>query len=175
MRRITLILTGLVFLAACSPTAPTTVPLTPTSTSSPYPTSTSSPSQTPTAAPTSTSTSTPSPSQTLNTVPLEISVNMDSLPDGVVGRIGAGRINDIALSPDGHRLAFAGHVGIYIFAVEPFMQGDLMMTTVPIYQVIWSPDGKILAAKTKKEIRFFDYPTGVEVQHWTAESVCDIA
>lgn len=100
---------------------------------------------------------------------------MGPLPDGVVGRIGSGRINDIALSPDGDRLAFAGHVGIYIFTVEPFLQEDLIITTVPIYQVIWSPDGSTLAAKTKEGIRFIDYQTRAEVQHWSVDSVCDIA
>ncbi len=88
------------------------------------------------------------------------------LPDGVRARIGRGRINKMALSPDNNVLAVASVIGIWLYDVQ---SGDaltlLMAHTSNVNTIAFSPNSNILASgSTDKIVRLWDISTG-ELQH----------
>ena len=70
-----------------------------------------------------------------------------SLPEGAVGRLGKGTINDIAFSPDGSLFVVAGSAGIWFYDADTgeelaFLTGH----TAPVTSIAFSPHGNVLAS-----------------------------
>ena len=86
----------------------------------------------------------------------------DHIPEGAKARLGKGRINEIAYSPDGTRLAVAGSIGIWIYDAQTGEALDLLSGhTSWIYSVSFSPDGQTLATgSTDDTVRLWDVNTG---------------
>lgn len=84
------------------------------------------------------------------------------LPDGVRARIGKGRINKMALSPDNTVLAVASAIGIWLYDVQ---SGEEIALLLPhksnISAIAFSPNSNILASgSTDKIVRLWDIGTG---------------
>ena len=83
------------------------------------------------------------------------------LPPGAKARIGRGRINEIAYSPDGNRFAVATSMGIWLYDAETGEAITLIEHKVGVWCVAFSPDGKTLAGGDhKKHIYLWDVETG---------------
>ncbi len=80
------------------------------------------------------------------------------LPEGAKARLGKGRINEIAYSPDGTRLAVATSIGVWIYDAQTGEELDLLTGHTGF--VDFSMDGKILASGS------WDYTIGL----WDAET-----
>ena len=82
------------------------------------------------------------------------------LPEGAKARIGKGRANDIALSPDGTQLAVATGMGIWLYNVRTGAEIALLTGhTDRVNSVAYSPNGKTLASASFREIRLWDPST----------------
>ena len=70
-----------------------------------------------------------------------------NLPEGAIARLGKGRINEVAFSPDGSLLAVAGSIGIWLY--DTTSSRELALLTGhwrDVNSVSFSPDGRILAS-----------------------------
>ena len=82
------------------------------------------------------------------------------LPEGAKARLGKGRINEIAYSPDGTRLAVASSIGIWIYDAQTGEELDLLIgPTSGVRSVSFSPDGQTIAS-VDGTIRLWDTDTG---------------
>jgi len=73
------------------------------------------------------------------------------LPDGAIARLGKGSISGsdraVAFSPDGHRLAVASGIGIWLYDVATSRELALLTGhTDVVHSVAYSPDGTMLAS-----------------------------
>ena len=90
----------------------------------------------------------------------------EHLPEGAKGRIKKDKINDIAYSPDGTKLAVAGGNGIWLYDAQTgheLVQFAGHTDTVTVHNVAFRPDGKtIVSAGTSYDqtIRIWDVNTG---------------
>ncbi len=72
---------------------------------------------------------------------------MYSLPEGAVGRLGKGTINDIKLSPDKSLLAVAGSIGIWLYDTHTGMELALLTGhKASVTSIAFSPHGDLLAS-----------------------------
>ena len=79
------------------------------------------------------------------------------LPEGAKARIGKGRANDIALSPDGAQLAVATGIGIWLYNANTGAEIALLTGhTDRVSSVVYSPNGKTLASANFREIYLWD-------------------
>ena len=82
------------------------------------------------------------------------------LPEGVKARIGKGRANDIALSPDGSQLAVATGIGIWLYNARTGAEIALLTGhTDRVTSVTYSPKGKLLASASSREISLWNLHT----------------
>ena len=69
------------------------------------------------------------------------------LPKEAKGRIGKGKVNEIAYSPDGKRLAVASGTGIWLYDAHTGKELDLLTGHAgSVLTVAFSPDGRIIAS-----------------------------
>ena len=70
-----------------------------------------------------------------------------NLPDGATARIGKGRLRDIALSPDGTRLAVASTIGVWLYDTATYQEIALLrkQNSDFIGSIAFSPEGRTLA------------------------------
>ncbi len=88
-----------------------------------------------------------------------------SLPEGAIARLGKGDIEDIAISPDGKRLAVASRIGVWLYDTQT---GDALSLFTghesAVRSVAFSPDGVTVASGSglgdDKSIRLWDTKTG---------------
>ena len=85
------------------------------------------------------------------------------LPDDATMRIGIGRINEIAYSPDGTKMAVGTNIGIWLYETETAKELNLFTAhTGRVTSVTFSPDGATLASgSSDKTIRLWDVENGV--------------
>ena len=81
------------------------------------------------------------------------------LPDGVKARIGKGRANDVAVSPDGTQLAIATGIGVWLYDETGNEIALLTGHTRHVRSVAYAPNGKTLASGSGSEIRLWDPST----------------
>ncbi len=83
-----------------------------------------------------------------------------NLPEGAKARIGKGRANDIALSPDGTQLAVATGMGVWLYNASTGTEIALLTGhTDRVNSVVYSPNGKTLASASFREIHLWDPST----------------
>ncbi len=87
------------------------------------------------------------------------------LPDNAIARIGKGMIEDIALSPDGKKLAVASSIGIWLYDTQIGDAISLLTGQGPaVRSVAFSPDGVTIAGRgglgDNNSIRLWDTRTG---------------
>ena len=71
------------------------------------------------------------------------------MPEGAKTRLGKGRINDIAYSPDGTRIAVASSIGIWLYDTVTYSKVALLTGhTKMVQSVSFSPEGTTLATGT---------------------------
>jgi WD40 repeat protein len=77
--------------------------------------------------------------------PYPVTSVTDAAPGEVV-RLGHGRPNHLAYSPDGQHLAVASSVGVWVYATDIDDEGRLLQSAGEwVDNVSWSPDGRTLA------------------------------
>ena len=83
------------------------------------------------------------------------------LPEGAKARLGKGRIDEIAYSPDGTLLAVASSIGIWLHDAQTGQEVDLLTEhTASVRSVAFGPDGSTLAGgNTDNTIRLWDMRT----------------
>ena len=99
---------------------------------------------------------------TLNLIP---SFAQDSpqwdLPDGVSARLGKGRIQEIAYSPDGSRLAVGSIIGIWVYDADTGAEVALIGGhTSYVNSIAFSPDGNTIATGSNHGLQLWDVTTG---------------
>ena len=84
-----------------------------------------------------------------------------NLPEGASARLGRGRIKDIAYSHERRELAVATTLGTWIYDVNTGKERTLFTGPISsVEQILYSPDGKILAGRNSREIYSLDAVTG---------------
>lgn len=160
-RSLMLALCALLF-AACSTTPPLptltptpadTATITPTPTRTPTLTRTPAPTATITRPPTSTSTITPTLAPVGAGTPLpQVSgpiIESSLARLRVLAQWGRGRIEGLAWSPDGQRLALSTPLGVYLYdSTSPLALPRLLATGSPAYRLKFSPSGQSLVVDT---------------------------
>ncbi|MYC70404.1 MAG: hypothetical protein F4X17_06805, partial [Gemmatimonadetes bacterium] len=69
------------------------------------------------------------------------------LPEGVIARLGKGRVEGMAFSPDRQVLAVASRIGIWLYDVETYRELALLTEhTGGVSSVSFSSDGSLLAS-----------------------------
>ena len=72
------------------------------------------------------------------------------LPEGAIARLGKGRINEVAFSPDGSLLAVASRFGIWLYDAATSRELALLLGhTSGVWSVSFSPDGSTLASGSR--------------------------
>ena len=101
------------------------------------------------------------------------------LPEGAKMRLGKGRANEIAYSPDGTKLAVASDIGIWIYDAETGEELDLFPANrFEVRNIAFSPDGSMLASDSfdstinywsieNRTVRLWDVKTGREIRTFT--------
>ena len=93
------------------------------------------------------------------------------LPEGVKARIGKGRANDIAVSPDGKQLAVATGVGIWLYNMNTGAEIALLTGHRDrVGAVAYSPNGKTLISMSDREILLWNPETRVLKKTFASES-----
>jgi WD40 repeat protein len=124
---------------------------------------------------------TPSPSQT----PTGINPNLGPVPQGALARLGKGRANAVAFSPDGQDLSVASNYGVFVYHAD---------TLAPIWSapmdgwtetLRYSPDGTRLASGIgRDQVHIWNSLTGEELaswmippgnSQWESQTLCGIA
>ena len=105
-----------------------------------------------------------------------ILVNVSSITDaqdytqfnlaGAKRRLGKGRINDIAYSQDGTRLAVAAAAGIWIYDAHTGDERNILLGhTNSVARVVYAPDGTTLASGSRDgTVRLWDVNTGAPLK-----------
>ena len=90
--------------------------------------------------------------------------------EGAKRRLGKGRINDIAYSQDGTRLAVATSAGIWIYDAHTGAELDILLGhTASVARVVYAPDGTTLASgSVDGAVRLWDVDTGEFLRTLTA-------
>ncbi len=95
--------------------------------------------------------------ESVQTIPL------DSLSTTEHLTIGSGRIQQVAYSPDGKRMAVATSAAILLYETEAFqLQLSIPMTTW-VYSILWSPDSRFIAAVVSNRFILLDAATGKQI------------
>ena len=83
------------------------------------------------------------------------------LPEGAIARLGKGRINEVAFSPDGSLLAVASSFGIWLYDAATSRELALLLGhTSDVYSVSFSPDGSTLASGSRDNtVKLWDVAT----------------
>lgn len=69
-----------------------------------------------------------------------------ALPEGAIGRLGRGRINDLAFSPDGESVAVATTIGVWLYELATLEPIALWETERGLVSTVaFSPDGQWIA------------------------------
>ncbi len=86
------------------------------------------------------------------------------LPDAAITRLGKGRIQDIAFSPNGDVIAVGTYVGIWLYDVATSREVALLPTR-RLWDIAFSHDGRIVAScgAYKDPIRLWEVATGEEI------------
>jgi len=64
----------------------------------------------------------------------------------LIARWGKGRVNDVAWSPDGERLAVASSLGVYLYDAKTLQEVHFLEANAVVYRVAFSPDGELVAS-----------------------------
>ena len=98
------------------------------------------------------------------------------LPEGVKARIGKGRANDIAVSPDGKQLAVATGIGTWLYNLNTGAEIALLTGHRDrVGAVAYSPNGKTVASMSHSEILLWNPETRVLKKTFASESNRSIA
>ena len=83
------------------------------------------------------------------------------LPEGAIARLGKGRIEEVAFSPDGSLLAVASSIGIWFYDAATSRELALLFGhTGEVWSVTFSPDGSTLASVANDNtIKLWDVAT----------------
>lgn len=143
-------------LSACSTGSPISTP-TPAGSPTASATFTATSTSTPTVTPTRTSTSTPTliPTATPTIAPVQIGTPLPSASGAIIesslpglrvlAEWGRGRIEHLAWSPDGTRIATATPMGVYVYDAATLTAPQVIYTRAPAYELAWSLDGSRMA------------------------------
>ena len=84
------------------------------------------------------------------------------LPQGAKAKIGKGRVENFAYSPNGARLACASNTGIWMYSAHTGEQISLFVAQTNVRCVAFSPDGRTLAGggKHNHTVSLWDVNTG---------------
>jgi WD40 repeat protein len=80
-----------------------------------------------------------------------------------VAELGRGAINDVAISPDGQRLAVETNTTLWLYALPDFNvinQIDLGDNVFYSHSIAWQPDGNLLAVVAGQKLSIWDAITG---------------
>ena len=96
------------------------------------------------------------------------------LPAGAIARLGKGRIEEVAFSPDGSLLAVASRIGIWFYDAATSRELALLLGhTSDVYSVTFSPDGSTLASGSRDNtVKLWDVATRRNIatleghRHW---------
>ena len=98
------------------------------------------------------------------------------LPEGVNARIGKGRANDVAVSPDGTQLAIATGIGVWLYDAQTGDEVALLTGhTRHVESVAYSPNGKTLASGSGSEIRLWDPSTQAHKTTFMSQQASSLA
>lgn len=94
------------------------------------------------------------------------------LPDGAKMRLGKGRANDIAYSPDSKKLAVATDIGIWIYDAQTGKELDLFTGGTGVFEsVAFSPDGNALVSDINGNyLCMWDVNTGTQIRTFFGHS-----
>ena len=94
------------------------------------------------------------------------------LPEGVKARYGKGRIEEIAYSPDGTKLAAATYIGVWIYEVQTGKELQLLATEpVLVESIAFSPDStKLVSTGMDAPISLWDVESGKLLRTFPIES-----
>ncbi len=95
-----------------------------------------------------------------------------NLPKDAKARLGKGRANDIAYSPDGTRLAVASSIGIWLYDADSEKELDLLTGhTAKVLSVAFNLNGNILASGSDDgSIRLWDTRTSKHLRTMTEDT-----
>ena len=94
------------------------------------------------------------------------------LPDGAKMRLGKGRANDIAYSPDSKKLAVATDIGIWLYDAQTGKELDLFTGGTGVFEsVAFSPDGNTLVSDINGNyLCMWDVNTGTQIRTFFGHS-----
>ena len=87
------------------------------------------------------------------------------VPEGATIRLGKGTIADIALSPDGMKVAVGGSLGLWIYDSNTLQLLEYLDDAVQISNLRWSPSGEKLVVSTLDKMALIWDANTFEVLH----------